>query len=212
MSRPPPSHARRFVRLQVGLFAFAVAIALMVEARIGLDPWSALHEGLALRTGLTFGQVTQLVGLVLIVVAALWLAVRPGLGTLSNMLVIGPWFDLVHDQPWFPGWDGGVGGVAQFVAGMALMGVATALYIGADLGAGPRDGFILGLSHRSGASIRATRIGIEVTVLATGWLCGGAIGFGTVLFAVGMGPIMQACLRWMDVRPPVRTRAAEPST
>lgn len=207
-----PSLARRFVRLQFGLFAFAVAIALMVEAHVGLDPWSALHDGLATRTGLTFGRVTQIIGLALILVAAQWLAVRPGLGTVFNMLVIGPWFDLVHDQPWFPTWTGGLPGVAQFVAGMVLMGVATALYIGADLGAGPRDGFILGLSQRLGASIRATRIGIEVTVLASGWLLGGQIGLGTVLFALGMGPIMQACLVWMDVRPPVRAAPAESTT
>ncbi len=197
--RPLGEFAKRFVRLHIGLFIYAFSISLMLEASLGLDPWSALHEGLANRTGYSFGVITQLTGLAFILMGALALRVRPGLGTLFNMAVIGPWLDLVRVQAWFPRWDSGVPAVTQFVAGMLLMGVATGLYIGARLGAGPRDGFVLGLAQRSQRSVRSTRVTIELLVLATGWLIGGTLGLGTVLFALGMGPIMQASLHVMKV-------------
>ncbi len=202
-----PRFLLRFARLQLGLFVFAISISLMLEAHIGLDPWSALHDGLSRQSGMTFGRISQFTGLALILISALFLRVRPGIGTLFNMATIGPWLDWLHVQPWFPTADGGSLGLLQFLVGMLLMGFATALYIGANLGAGPRDSFILGLSQRLSKSIRLTRVVIETSVLIGGWLLGGGIGLGTVIFALGMGPIMQACLRWMRVVPPIREPA-----
>jgi uncharacterized membrane protein YczE len=182
---------RHFVRLQLGLFIFGLGIAVMLEAQIGLDPWSSFHEGLSLRTGLSFGRVTQLVGALLILFSWLTMRVRPGIGTVSNMLLVGPWVDLLRVQPWVPQDPGGILGVASFCTGMLLVGLALATYIGARLGAGPRDGFILAMAGRLGRSIRLTRISIELVVLACGFALGGPVGLGTVLFAVLMGPIMQ---------------------
>jgi uncharacterized membrane protein YczE len=186
-------------RLQLGLFLFGVAVTLMLEAHIGLDPWSAFHEALSLRSGLSFGRVSQSVGLLLILFSAMVLSVRPGLATICNMLIIGPWVDLLRPQEWFPHPDGGVAGSAQFVIAVFVMGVGTAVYIGARLGAGPRDGLSMGLSRRIGRSLRATRISVEVTVLVLAALLGGSIGLGTLIFAVLMGPTMQASLKLFSV-------------
>ena len=184
-------------RLQVGLFLFGLAIALMLEAQIGLDPWSAFHEIVSLRSGLSFGRISQGVGALLIVFSALALAVRPGIATICNMLLIGPWVDLLRPHVGFG--VGGVFGVVQFVFGIAVLGAGTAVYIGARLGAGPRDGLAMGLARRIRRSLRASRIGIEATVLAVAWLLGGSIGLGTLLFALLMGPTMQASLRLLAV-------------
>lgn len=186
-------------RLQVGLFLFGAAVALMLEARIGLDPWSAFHEALSVRSGLSFGRISQSVGLLLIVFSALVLGVRPGIATVCNMLIIGPWVDVLRPLEWFPHAGGGALGVLQFICGVLVMGLGTAVYIGARLGAGPRDGLAMGLSRRIERSLRATRIGIEVVVLGLAALLGGSIGLGTLIFAVLMGPTMQASLRIFSV-------------
>jgi uncharacterized protein len=150
-------------RLQLGLFLFGLAVALMLEARIGLDPWSAFHEALSVRSELSFGRISQGVGLVLIAFSSLVLAVRPGIATVCNMLIIGPWVDALRPHVGFA--VGDMTGTIQFVGGILVMGIGTAVYIGASLGAGPRDGLAMGLSRRIGRSLRASRIGVEVTVL-----------------------------------------------
>ena len=189
------------VRLQVGLFLFGLAVALMLEARIGLDPWSAFHDVLSTRSGLSFGRTSQIVGLVLIIFSWLALKVRPGLGTIFNMLIIGPWVDVLRPHVDFFDPGGGVPGTVQFLGGILVMGAATAIYIGARFGAGPRDGLAMGLSRRIRKSLRASRIGVEVTVLVAAAVLGGSIGLGTLLFAVLMGPTMQASLRLFKVSP-----------
>jgi len=130
-----------------------------------------------------------------------WLALRvkPGLGTLCNMMFVGPWVDLLRVQRWMPHYPGGLSGSVQFLVGLLIIGLASAVYLGAGLGAGPRDGFVLGLSRRLEKSLRATRIAVEVVVLGIAVWLGGAIGLGTVIFAVLMGPIMQAALRLFAV-------------
>ncbi len=207
MSAEPPRWRdrgwARFGQLQLGLCTFGVGISLMLEAKIGLDPWSSFHQGLASQTGLSFGRITQSIGLALILVAFLAFRERPGIGTIFNMAVIGPWIDLFRAQLWFPAADGWAWGIAQFLGGLGLVGLASGFYIGARLGAGPRDAFVLGLSRRLGKSIRATRIGLELVVLGSGWLLGGAVGLGTILFALGMGPLMQASLRLFGYLEPV---------
>jgi len=186
-------------RLQLGLFLFGLAVALMLEARIGLDPWSSLHEALSVRSGLSFGRISQGVGLVLIVFSGLVLSVRPGIATVCNMLIIGPWVDLLRAQAWFPQ-SGSLGiGTVQFVSGVLVMGLGTAVYIGARLGAGPRDGLAMGLSQRVRRSLRVTRNGIEITILGMAAILGGSIGWGTLIFALLMGPTMQASLRIFGV-------------
>lgn len=188
-----------FVRLQVGLFLFGLAVSLMLEAQIGLDPWSAFHDVLARRSGLSFGRISQTVGLLLIVFSRFALAVRPGLATVLNMLTVGPWIDLVRPHVAFVEPGLGVPGVVQFLVGIAVLGIATAVYIGARLGAGPRDGLVLGISIRIEKSVRASRIGVEVVVLIAAAILGGSIGLGTLLFAFLMGPTMQASLRLFRV-------------
>jgi uncharacterized membrane protein YczE len=186
---------RRFAQLHLGLFLFGLGIALMLGAEIGLDPWSSFHEGISAQVGLSFGRITQSVGLLLIAVAWLAFRERPGIGTVFNMAVIGPWIDLFRAQSWFPVARELEWGIPQFGLGMALMGLASGLYIGARFGAGPRDAFVLGLSRRLGRSIRLTRVLLELLVLGFGWWLGGSVGLGTILFALGMGPLMQASLR-----------------
>jgi len=187
------------VRLQVGLFLFGLAVALMLEAQIGLDPWSSFHDVIARRSGLSFGRISQTVGLALIVFSRVALDVRPGIATVCNMLIIGPWVDVLRPHVGFFEPGGGIPGTAQFLGGILVMGVGTAVYIGARLGAGPRDGLVMGLSRRIGRSLRASRIGMEVTVLAVAAVLGGSIGLGTLLFAMLMGPTMQASLRLFAV-------------
>jgi uncharacterized membrane protein YczE len=186
-------------RLQIGLFLFGLAVALMLEAEIGLDPWSSFHEALSERSGLSFGRISQGVGLALILFSLVFLEVRPGIATICNMLIIGPWVDVLRPQPWLPHAGGGMLGTAQFVVGVLVMGMGTAIYIGARLGAGPRDGLAMGLARRIRSSLRASRIGVEVTVLAAAALLGGSIGLGTLIFALMMGPTMQASLRLFSV-------------
>ena len=184
-------------RLQLGLFLFGLAIGLMLEASIGLDPWSAFHDVVSERSGLSFGRISQATGLAIIVFSRAALGVRPGIATICNMLTVGPWVDVLRPHLGFA--SGALTGTAQFVVAIPVLGVATAVYIGATLGAGPRDGLAMGLSRRIGRSLRATRIGVEVTVLVIAALLGGSIGLGTLLFALLMGPTMQASLRLFSV-------------
>lgn len=189
--------ALRLAHLNVGLMLFGLSIAMMVSAHVGLGPWDAFHQGVALRTPLTIGQTIVLAGLALIVVAAMLARVRPGVGTVLNMALIGPWVDLFLGWSAFPDPDGGLAGWTLFLAGLVLIGFATGLYITAGLGAGPRDAFALALAERLGAPVRRARTMVEVVVLATGWLLGGTVGLGTLVFAVAIGPLMQSGLRAM---------------
>ncbi len=190
---------RRFIQLQLGLCLYGVSLALMVRANLGLDPWDVFHQGLAERAGLSLGTVLILVGAA---VMLLWIPLRqkPGLGTLSNIFVIGLAADaalwLVPDLRGLP-----LRG-ASLVAGVVLNGVASAAYIGAGMGPGPRDGLMTGLVRRTGWPIRWTRMGIEATVLVLGWLLGGSVGVGTLLYAVAIGPLIQRFLPWFEVKAP----------
>lgn len=177
--------ARRLVSLYLGLILFGGSVALMLRSGLGLDPWDVLHQGLSQRTGLRFGWVVILVGAIVLV---LWLPLRqrPGVGTLSNVVVVGLAADaglsiLGHPHAF-------VMRFAFLAGGIVANGVATGLYIGAGLGPGPRDGLMTGLAAR-GHSIRVVRTAIEVSVLAVGWLLGGSVGVGTVLYALSIGPL-----------------------
>ncbi|GAB7107008.1 membrane protein [Streptomyces phaeofaciens JCM 4814] len=183
---------RRLVQLYAGLALYGASSALLVESGLGLEPWNVLHQGLAELTGLTIGVVSIVVGAAVLL---LWIPLRqrPGLGTVSNVFVVGLAMDgtlaLLPEshQPAVRG--------ALLVAGIVLNGAATGLYISAAFGPGPRDGLMTGLHRRTGRSIRLMRTAIEVAVVVTGFLLGGTIGVGTLLYAVSIGPLAQVFLR-----------------
>ncbi len=180
-----PPRLRRLLQLYLGLALYGFSASLLLLAGLGVDPWDVFHQGLSRRFGLGVGTWVIIVG---VVVLALWIPLRqrPGLGTLSNVVVIGVVIDLVLAT--VPAPRALVVRVALMVAGVFLNGVATGAYIGAGLGPGPRDGLMTGLAAR-GRSIRVVRTAIELTVLATGWLLGGTVGIGTVVYALAIGPL-----------------------
>jgi uncharacterized membrane protein YczE len=178
---------QRLIRLTGGLSLFGISIALMVRAGLGLPAWDVLHQGLAQRTGLSFGLVVNAVAAVVLL---LWIPLRqrPGLGTVANVVVVGLAADATLAV--LPPTGSLPVRIGLLLSGVVLNGVATGLYIGAGLGPGPRDGLMTGLAAR-GHSIRAVRTGIELAVLAAGWLLGGTVGVGTVLYALAIGPLAQ---------------------
>ena len=181
----PRPRVQRLVRLYAGLALFGVSIALLLRARLGLDPWDVFHQGLARRTGLPIGLLVNATG---VAVLLAWIPIRqrPGLGTVSNVILVGLVLDAV--LPVIPQPAALPARAGLLAAGIAANAVATALYIGAGLGPGPRDGLMTGLAAR-GWPIRRVRTLIELTVLAAGWLLGGSVGIGTLLYAVSIGPL-----------------------
>jgi uncharacterized membrane protein YczE len=178
---------RRLGQLFFGLVLYGVSMALMVESRLGLNPWDVFHQGVAESTGLRFGWVVIATG---VGVLLLWIPLRqrPGVGTVANVVVIGFAVEaalaLIPDVAPLPA------RVGLLAAGIVLNGLATGLYIGARLGPGPRDGLMTGLvARRPRLSVRLVRTGIEATVLAVGWLLGGTVGVGTVAYALAIGPL-----------------------
>ncbi|RZS90148.1 putative membrane protein YczE [Motilibacter rhizosphaerae] len=194
----------RLAQLLAGLAAYGLSDALLVRAGLGLDPWTALHQGLARQSGLSIGVVTNLVG---VAVLLLWLPLRrrPGLGTVLNVALIGPFLDLALRE--LPHAHGLVARGALLVAGVLLNAVATAAYVGAGLGTGPRDGLSLGLAER-GLPLWRVRTAVEVTVLVTGVLLGGTAGIGTVAYAVAIGPLVHRLLPLLARAP--QTGGAKP--
>ena len=178
----------RFAQLVVGLLLYGFTMALMVQSGLGLDPWDVFHEGLTHHVPLTFGQVVIVVGAIVLL---LWIPLkqRPGIGTVLNVVIIGLAADAgialiaAPDEMWAR--------VTLLIVGVVGNGLAGALYIGARLGAGPRDGVWVALVERTGLSVRLVRTGIEVTVLAIGFLLGGTVGIGTAFYAVAIGPLVQ---------------------
>ncbi len=183
---------RRLLQLYAGLALYGASAALLVEAGLGLEPWGVLHQGLAELTGLTIGVVSIVVGAVVLL---LWIPLRqrPGLGTVSNVFVVGLAMD--GTLALVPEVHALTVRVPLLVAGVLLNGVATGLYIAADFGPGPRDGLMTGLHRRTGRSIRLMRTAIEVAVVVTGFTLGGTIGVGTLLYALSIGPLAQFFLR-----------------
>jgi uncharacterized membrane protein YczE len=187
---------RRLVQLYAGLVLYGVSMAVLVRSGLGVMPWDVLHQGLARQLGWSLGSITVLVG-ALVLLAWIPLRERPGLGTVSNVVVIGLAVDAALTViPKAPSVAAGVGFV---VAGILLNGVATAAYIGVRLGPGPRDGLMTGLVRRTGRSVRLVRTSIEVIVVATGWLLGGTLGVATVLYALAIGPLVHTLLPRLSV-------------
>jgi uncharacterized membrane protein YczE len=187
---------RRLVQLYIGLFFYGLSGALQVRSGLGLDPWDVFHQGVAEHLGLAIGTVSVLVGAA-VLLAWIPLRQRPGIGTLSNVVLIG--VSMNFALGWLPHVDAIGWRIADMIAGVVLCGLATGMYIGANLGPGPRDGLMTGLARRTGRSIRLTRTTLEVSVLIAGWLLGGTVGIGTALFAVAIGPLVQVFMPLFDI-------------
>ncbi len=198
--------ARRLVQLYAGLVLYGLSMALLVRSGLGVMPWDVLHQGLARQLGWSLGTVTIVVG-ALVLLAWVPLRERPGLGTVSNVVVIGLALDaalaVLPEPSSLPI------RVALVPVAIGLNAVATAAYIGVHLGPGPRDGLMTGLVRRSGRSVRLVRTSIEVAVVALGWLLGGTLGVATVLYALAIGPLVHALLPRLSVEVP-SPRAVQP--
>jgi uncharacterized membrane protein YczE len=195
MHRP----ARRLGQLYAGLVLYGVSMALQIRAGLGLDPWDVFHQGVAEHTGLSFGSVVIVTGVV-VLLAWVPLRQRPGIGTVSNVIVIGIAVDVALAL--LPAAGSDPVALAMLLAGVGLNGVASGAYIGAGLGPGPRDGLMTGLVARTGGSIRVVRTSIEVAVLAVGAALGGTVGLGTVLYAFSIGPLVHVLLPRMTIPQP----------
>lgn len=205
--RPASDLRVRLPRLVLGLVLCGTGIAFMVAADLGLAPWSVLDQGISDRTGLPIGTVSILVGAV---VLSLWIPLRerPGIGTVLNIVLIGITIDLVLlvvDTP-----DSVALQVVYLAVGVLLWGPGSGYYIGAGLGPGPRDGLMTGLAAGGVGSIRLVRTGLELAALVTGWLLGGSVGLGTLVFAVTIGPNVQLFLHRLAVDLPPATPEPEP--
>ena len=175
-----------------GLLAWGLGLALFVRADLGLGPWDAFHQGLGFQLGITIGQASVITGITLLL---LWIPLRqrPGFGTVFNVFIIGPAMDFglwllppEIDALWLR--------ALMLLGGMACIGIGSALYLPAGLGAGPRDGLMMGLHEKLGWSIRLSRTAVEASALAIGWAMGGTVGIGTLIFAFGIGALVQTSL------------------
>jgi len=197
---------RRICQLLVGLALFGWSMAMMVRAGLGVMPWDVLHQGFAEHLPWTFGQIVIAVGAIVLI---LWIPLKqwPGLGTILNVLLIGPVADLglrVIDEPttlW--------GSMLLMIGGVVLNGLAGALYIGVHLGTGPRDGLGIALHRLTGRSVRQMRSFVEILVVIVGWLLGGVVGLGTLLYALGVGPLLQLFLPFVQVDLGLEQQVAE---
>ena len=197
---------RRIIQLFVGLFLYGAGCALTVEAGLGVDPWTVFAQGISIHTSVGIGWVTNILGFFVLL---LWIPLRqkPGIGTIANILLVGTSMQLVLDV--VPPIDGLWAQLGVLLGGIALVAIASGLYIGARFGPGPRDGLMTGMNSRLGWPIWLCRALVELTVLAAGWLLGGTVGIGTVLFALLIGPLVHVALPLLDTRRPVVADAAE---
>ncbi len=196
----------RLVRLIPGLLLYGVADAFMIEAAVGVDSWTVFAQGISVHTGLSIGLLTNIIGLLVLL---LWIPLKqkPGLGTLLNILLVGPGIELglwllpTPDAMWLR--------VAFFVVGLLLLAIASGIYIGANLGPGPRDGLMTGIHSRFGTPLWVGRTAVEVTVLVIGWILGGNVGVGTVAFALLIGPLCNITLPLLDPATAKKRREAK---
>jgi uncharacterized membrane protein YczE len=188
--------ARRLTQLYAGLVLYGISAALLVLSGLGNLPWDVFNQGMQVQTGVGMGLWVDIFGALLLL---LWIPLhqRPGLGTISNVIILGLVLQLVVDR--FDPAHGTMTRLGLLVAGVLLNGVATGLYIGARFGPGPRDGLMTGLSARTGRSLRAVRTSIELTVLATGIALGGTVGIGTLVYALAIGPLAQVFVPLLTV-------------
>lgn len=191
--RPKPS---TLLILCVGLWIFGTGDAVIVAAGVGNTPWTVLAEGIALMTDRTIGQATFFVS---VAVLLLWIPLRekPGIGTILNAILIA--VAIEYMLPVLPTPEGGLESLLQVIGGIALVGIGSGIYLTANLGPGPRDGWMTGMRRVSGYPIGNVRAAIEISVVVIGWSLGGTVGIGTVIFAVMIGPTVAVCLNIVGV-------------
>lgn len=197
---------RRIVQLLLGLFLYGFSIALMVRGAIGVAPWDVLTLGIQNQTGWEFGIITNIIGLVVLL---FWIPIKqkPGIGTVLNVLLVGP---SAQVGLWMlPETDDLLVRILLFVGGLALLSIATGLYIGARFGPGPRDGLMTGIHARTGWKIWIVRTAIEVVVLSIGWLLGGNVGLGTLAFALLIGPMVHRTIPFFIVPAAINKKPVE---
>jgi uncharacterized membrane protein YczE len=194
----------RIARCAAGLFCFGAGIACFVHSNLGVPPWDVLHQGISEKADIKMGTVIIIVGVVLLL-AWIPLRMKPGIGTIMNAVQIGLVENFMEDL--LPNSDLIVARVAYLIAGMLFIAFGSGLYIGAELGSGPRDGLMLGLNKRFGISIRLARTTIEIVVLVVGLFLGGSIGLGTFVFAFGIGPLVQKALHALRMSPSLNESA-----
>ncbi|YCH06024.1 YczE/YyaS/YitT family protein [Arthrobacter sp. alpha11c] len=200
---------RRITQLLIGLAMYGISLAMFIRASLGLDPWDVFHQGVSEKTGFSIGVVVIAVSFLVLL---LWIPLRqmPGFGTLANAVLVGVFADL---GLWLIPEFSHLGGQIAMLAGAVILnGIASACYIGARLGPGARDGLMTGLVRRTGWSVRLVRTGIEVVVLAVGFLLGGSVGVGTVVYALAIGPIVQVLLPKFMVPEPAKEPAPAEAT
>ena len=185
--------SRRLLQLFVGLAIYGISLAMFIRAGLGLDPWDVFHQGLAGLSGFSIGTVVVAVSFLVLL---LWIPLRqkPGFGTLANAVLVGVFADV--GLALIPAFSHLGGQIAMLGGAVVLNGIASACYIGARFGPGARDGLMTGLARRTGWSVRIARTLIEVVVLGIGWLLGGSVGVGTVVYALAIGPLVQLMLPW----------------
>ena len=206
-STPRPLRERFFERLArcaAGLFCFGAGIACFVHSNLGVPPWDVLHQGISEKAGIKMGTVIIIVGVVLLL-AWIPLRMKPGIGTIMNAIQIGLVENMMEGL--LPDSDLILARVAYLAAGMLFIAFGSGLYIGAELGSGPRDGLMLGLNKRFGISIRLARTTVEIVVLVVGLILGGSIGLGTFVFAFGIGPLVQKALHALRMSPSLNESA-----
>ena len=206
-SAPRPLRERfveRLARCAAGLFCFGAGIACFVHSNLGVPPWDVLHQGISEKADIKMGTVIIIVGVALLL-AWIPLRMKPGIGTIMNAVQIGLVENLMEDL--LPNSDLIVARVAYLIAGMLFIAFGSGLYIGAELGSGPRDGLMLGLNKRFGISIRLARTTVEIVVLVVGLFLGGSIGLGTFVFAFGIGPLVQKALLALRMSPSLNESA-----
>ena len=204
---PALTMTRRVAQLLVGLFLYGFAIAMMIRAALGISPWDVLSQGIVLHTGFNYAVVTNVIGALVLL---LWIPIRqrPGIGTVVNVLMIGPSIEV---GLWLlPDVTDLVPRILLLAGGLVALAIATGLYIGARFGPGPRDGLMTGIHRRTGWPIWIVRTSIEVTVLVIGWLLGGNVGLGTLAFALLIGPLVNITLPLLRVPEPAAPAPALP--
>lgn len=191
---------RRLLQLYAGLVLYGLSMALQVHAMLGLGPWDVFHEGVANHTGLSFGTVVIVTS---VAVLLLWIPLRqkPGLGTISNVFVVGLAADL--GLSFIPEASGLPLQISMLAAGVALNAVAGAAYLGAAFGPGARDGLMTGFVAKTGASVGKVRTAIELTIMAIGFALGGTVGLGTIVYALSIGPLLQLMIPTFRTTPAV---------
>jgi uncharacterized membrane protein YczE len=200
---PMTQPVRRLTQLYAGLVLYGASLALQIRAGLGLDPWDVFHQGVSERTGLSFGTIVIVVG-ALVLLAWIPLRQRPGIGTVSNVVVVGLAVDAALAV--VPEAGSFAVGLTMLLFGIGLNALAGAAYIGAGLGPGPRDGLMTGLMRITGRSVGLVRTTLEVSVLVVGFALGGTVGLGTVLYALSIGPLLHVLL------PPLTLREPAPAT